>query len=208
MRVIIADDHALVREGLVTFFQAAEPGWNIQQAASLDAMTELLEQRTDLVIADLNMPGMHGSDTFAAFREANPDVKVAVLTGNEDRTMILECLSAGVHGYILKADETNELLSAIRTIISGGIYVPARLSHLVAKQAAMPQRAGASPGLTKRQREVMDLLAKGMSTKSIARQLTLGVGTVKVHLAALYRTLDVHSRMEAIVKVQHLTARE
>ena len=206
MRAIIADDHALVREGLVAFLRMAEPDWDVRQAGSLEELTELLLEDTDLVIADLNMPGVHGSGSFASFREANPHVKLAVLTATEDRTMILECLSAGVHGYILKADATTELLTAIKTIVSGGIYVPARLSQLVSKQSAIVQRDTVEPGLTKRQREVMELLAKGMSTKSIARQMALGVGTVKVHLAALYRTLDVHSRMEAIVKVQSMTS--
>ena len=208
MRAIVADDHALVREGLVAFFQTTQPGWDVDQAASLEELTSKAADGVDLVLVDLNMPGMRGAESFAAFREANPNVKLAVLTATDDRAVILECLSVGVHGYILKADATGELTNAVNTIIGGGIYVPAHLSRRCAANPLAPVPTPEKPGLTKRQRDVMLLLSKGLSTKSIARHLELGVGTVKVHLAALYRTLDVHTRMEAIVKVRQITGFE
>lgn len=207
MRVVIADDHALLRESLVGFLRGAFPSWEFGQAGSLDeAKTRLTETATDLLIIDLEMPGMHGSDSLEPLRAENPDVKMAVLTATEDRTVILGCLAAGVHGYILKLDATDELLTAIRTIMDGGVYVPAALSRVIRSAGApVPALARARapvavPTLTARQQDVMTLLAEGLSTKMIARRLSLGVGTVKVHLAALYRALDVHTRMEAVVK--------
>jgi DNA-binding NarL/FixJ family response regulator len=208
MRVVIADDHALLRESLVGFLRGAFPTWEFGQAGSLDeAKARLAETSTNLLIIDLEMPGMQGSESLEPLRAENPEVKMAVLTATEDRSVILGCLAAGVHGYILKLDATDELLTAIRTIMDGGVYVPAALSRVIRSAGSTtpptisrPRPPVTVPTLTARQQDVMTLLAEGLSTKMIARRLSLGVGTVKVHLAALYRALDVHTRMEAVVK--------
>ena len=207
MRVVIADDHALLRESLVGFLRGAFPDWEFGQAGSLDQARErMTEASADLLIIDLEMPGMSGSETLEPLRREYPNVKMAVLTATEDRDMILGCLAAGVHGYILKLDATDELLNAIRTIMDGGVYVPASLSRVIRSAGVVvtkgnrPRAPLEVPQLTARQQDVMTLLAEGLSTKMIARRLSLGVGTVKVHLAALYRALDVHTRMEAVVK--------
>lgn len=204
MRVVMADDHALLREGLVGFLRSAFAGWEIHQASSLDeAVRVVAEHQAELLILDLSMPGMDGCSSLEALRHSNPDLKLAVLTTTDDRHVILECLAAGVHGYILKVDAPDELLTALRTILDGGVYAPAALSRVPRPSAAAPVRARSDapmPVLTARQMDVMALLAEGLSTKMIARRLSLGVGTVKVHLAALYRALDVHTRMEAMVK--------
>ena len=207
MRVVIADDHALLREGLVGFLHGAFPDWEFFQAGRLDEASQAVsDNAADLLIIDLEMPGMNGCESLEPLRRVHPELKVAVLTATEDRTTILDCLAAGVHGYILKLDATDELLTALRTILDGGVYAPAALSKM--SRSAVPGAASAMrarhettmPTLTARQMDVMTLLAEGLSTKMIARRLSLGVGTVKVHLAALYRALDVHTRMEAVVK--------
>ena len=184
MRAIVADDHALVREGLVALFRISQPGWEIGEAASLDELSIMVKTGADLVLADLDMPGMNGAHTLHALRASNPDMKIAVLTGADRRETILACLAAGVHGYILKGQPTSELLNAIRLIVSGGIYVPSRLSSV--PEAVKPERPAqpAALGLTPRQNEILNLLACGLSTKS------------------LYRVLDVHTRIEAVVKAR------
>ena len=200
MRLVVADDHSLVREGIIAFFNAYQPGWNITQAGTLDELKSELVKGADFAFVDLNMPGMAGPRSFGPLREAYPTVKLAVLTGQDTRLTILECLSAGVHGYIRKAASTAEFENAVKIILSGGIYVPACLSEVGSHFG--PATMEPKLDLTKRQQEVMQLLAAGMSNKLIARQMALGLGTVKAHLAALYRTLDVHTRMEAIAKLR------
>jgi DNA-binding NarL/FixJ family response regulator len=204
MNLLVADDHALVRQGLLRLMADAHPGWQFDEAGTLDeALTILSAKPVDLLVLDLNMPGMDRETSLHALREGYPETRIAILTGNEDRSVILECLSAGVHGYILKSDAVTQLVFAIESVLAGHVYVPPALTRLVhvpdhvPHPASPPQRVA---GFTPRQREVLALLAEGRSTKDIARRLDLGVGTVKVHLAGVYRVLGAQNRMEAVVK--------
>lgn len=204
MNLLVADDHALVRQGLLRLMADAHPDWQFDEAGTLDeALAVLSAKSVDLLVLDLNMPGMDRDTSLHALREGYPETRIAILTGNEDRSVILECLSAGVHGYILKSDAVTQLVFAIEAVLAGHVYVPPSLTRLVqvpdhAPQAASPPQRVA--GFTPRQREVLVLLAEGRSTKDIARRLDLGVGTVKVHLAGVYRVLGAQNRMEAVVK--------
>jgi DNA-binding NarL/FixJ family response regulator len=208
MRVLIADDHALLRAGVVEFLSGVNPDWNFLQASTLEEVADHLDETSvDLLILDLKMPGMKGVASVQALRNSHPLLNIAVLTGSEDRATILECLSAGVHGYILKSAAAEQLLQAVSTILAGGVYVPPALTRVTQQaEEAPPVTLPAAPwsgppvALTGRQLDVLRLLAEGQSTKEIARVLGLGVGTVKVHLAGVYRALGAHSRMEAVVK--------
>lgn len=203
MLIMIADDHALVREGLTGFIAAAHEDWTILQAASFDELSALLDTNpVEILSVDLQMPGMAGVASLTRLRAAHPAIKIVVLTATDERRVILDCLSAGVNGYVLKSGSTAELLVALDTVVAGGIYVPAMLSRVTqaATTTLTPPLGAQAATLTPRQHDVMVLLAQGLSTKMIARRLSLGVGTVKVHLAALYRALNVHTRTEAVVK--------
>jgi DNA-binding NarL/FixJ family response regulator len=231
VRVLIADDHALLRQGLIVLMRDAHPEWMFGEAASFDEAIEQLSQApADLLLIDLHMPGMDGSRTLLALREVYPQTRVAVLTGTEDRATILDCLGAGVHGYILKSGAAETMLQAIETLLAGGVYVPAMITRVAAvappmahlhgpgrastsaatEPALSPLAAAGGPvlakpaGLTPRQIDVLKLLAEGRSTKDIARGLNLGLGTVKVHLAGVYRALGASNRMEAMVRAGRL----
>ena len=208
MRVLIADDHILIRQALIGLLSNAWPSWIFEEAGSFQAVDDRLSATNiGLLIIDLDMPGMQGGASLLQLRQTYPAVKITVLTSNDGRASIFDCLRAGVHGYFLKADASQQLLLAVQTILAGGVYVPSLLSEIGTDLPDSPQTDPPAPAtppttprLTTRQQQVLRLLAEGRSTKEIARILDLGIGTVKVHLSAAYRTLGAHNRVDAVVK--------
>lgn len=187
------------------------------EADGLDTvLAALASHNADLLLVDLGMPGMNGAESLRALREAYPETKVVVITGSSDRSMILECLSAGVHGYILKSSSSEEIERAISTILSGQIYVSSTLAQFnttskpqttinaSAEQTSTPDVPQEPFKFTLRQLDVLRLLRQGHPTKAIARELDLGPGTVKIHLAAIYRILRARNRTEAVVLAEKL----
>ena len=214
MRLLIADDHPLVRRGFVELLRGAHPEWTFREVGTFeDVLRCCREDLIDLASFDLLMPGFDGPRSLAEFRAAYPDIRVIILTGSDDRVAMLDCVAAGVHGYVLKSSAADHLVRAVEMVIDGGIYLPSSLagafqtaptattiSALMRGDLGAPRSLAEVQGLTARQRDVLDLLAQGCSTKDIARRLNLGVGTVKVHLAGVYKTLGARNRMEAVVK--------
>lgn len=201
--VMIAEPHALVRQALVALVREARPAWACDGVAGLaDLRARLSVYAPSLVLLDPRLTGQEGlADLCGAFR----DTKFVVLSHQDDRAAILACLAAGVQGYILTSSGTEQFIRALETILTGGLFAPASLSgspiHPPATQS-LPEPAPLPvlAHLTDRQRDVFALLAEGCATKTIARRLDLAVGTVKVHLAAIYRTLGASSRLEALAK--------
>jgi DNA-binding NarL/FixJ family response regulator len=213
LKILIADDHALMRQGLRQLLADENPEYQFAEADGLDAVLEALAgSGADLLLIDLGMPGMAGAESLRALREAHPRTRVAVITGSDDRATILECLGAGVHGYILKSSPVEEIQRAIATILAGGVYVAPSLAQVGSMPPPPPEVARSAtsepatelPRFTSRQVDVLKLLAEGRSTKDIARTLDLGPGTVKIHLAAIFRTLNAHNRTEAVVLASKL----
>lgn len=210
-RLLIADDHSLLRQGVRQLLSDEFPEFAFAEADSLDSVLhQLAAEPVDLLLIDLGMPGMAAAESLRALREAHPDCRIIVVTGVEERAMILDCLAAGVHGYVLKASPVEEIVRAVRMVLAGDIYVASALATLGTVGAAAPQPA-AMPAMpldasrfTARQVQVLQLLAQGRSTKDIARILELGPGTVKIHLAAIYRRLNAHNRTEAVVLASKL----
>lgn len=211
IRVLIADDHELFRSGLRQLLIDALEAADVREAETFDQALEILtnEGAGDLILVDLRMPGMSGAEALAALRDGFPEAKVAVVSAWEERAEIISALSAGVHGYIPKSLPSSEIALAIRSILDGRIFVPPALGRREGGGAA-PSASGASsssggsvPGkLTLRQREVLTELLKGQASKEIARTLDIAEGTVKIHLAAIYRALGVRTRAEAIAKLK------
>ena len=183
----------------------------VVEVGSLDEAMERLGERTDITIAlfDLIMPGMQGAANLGAVRETFPDIVTVVVSASRRRQDILMTLDAGAHGFIPKSMGIDELTNSLRSVLSGSIYVPPVLSQVTPyEQGEGSSSLGSidrrSPPdvlarLTPRQRDVLELLVKGKSNKEIARELDLGEGTVKIHLAALFRNLGVRNRATAAV---------
>lgn len=200
---LIADDDAFFRIALGALLTRQLGFSTILEAGSLDDALELLGTRPEISLAlfDLSMPGMKQAASLAAVRECAEHVTLAVVSGSSARQDILGALGAGVHGYIPKALGPAELVKALETVLSGQIYVPPILAQAGSAEAVVPASADrAQDGLarlTQRQREVLQALIAGRSNKEIARQLGLGEGTVKIHVAALLRTLQLPNRAAA-----------
>jgi DNA-binding NarL/FixJ family response regulator len=217
LNFIVADDHALVRQGIRMVLEAEYANSRVTEAANLGAALEAAMAQPDaMLLIDLNMPGMDGIESLRALRQNFPRLMMAVLTGNSDRQTIIDALDAGVNGYILKASPAEEMLYAISTIRSGRVYLADVLSKFSGQGAwaeARPPGLG-EPGseplapeplmLTPRQRQVTEWLMKGHSNKQIARDLNIGEGTVKIHLAAIFRTLGAKNRTEAVMIASRL----
>lgn len=202
---LIADDHALLRQGLRLLLLDEWPELTVAEAESLDtALEQLAGTPADLILIDLSMPGMAGAESLRALRESYPDTKVVVITGDSSRGSILDCLAAGIHGYVLKSGPVESTVQAIRTVLGGELYIAPALANVGAAQLARSEQGGAgtgadTPHFTPRQLDVLHLLGEGHSTKEIARRLDLGIGTVKIHLAAIFQKLNARNRTEAAV---------
>ena len=196
MKIILADDHALFRDGFALLFQQLEEGAAVLEAGDLDQAMELVARHhdADLVLLDLNMPGMNGLAGIRRVRDAYPQLPVIVLSASETREIVQAVMAAGASGFIPKSSSSAVMQSAVRLVLAGGVYLPAQL--LTADAAGSADHDG-QVRLTDRQRDVLRLLAAGMSNKEICRELELGEGTIKVHIAAIYRALDVSNRTAA-----------
>lgn len=206
MRALVADDHELFRSGLRQLLVDALGAQDVREAETLDQAIEILtnEGAGDLVLVDLRMPGMNGAEALAALRDGFPDAKIAVVSAWEERADILAALGAGVHGYIPKSLPSTEIAEALRSILEGRIFVPATIGKREpgASPMSFASSADAQDKLTVRQKEVLSELLKGQASKEIARTLDIAEGTVKIHLAAIYRALGVRTRAEAIAKLK------
>jgi DNA-binding NarL/FixJ family response regulator len=204
---LIADPDHYFRLALETILRGKLGFTIVHHVTTLDEAFDCLIKQPEISLAlfELDLPGVAGATSLTAVRDCFPHVQVAVVAASDRRQDILMTLDAGAHGYVPKNAGPAELAAALKLIIDGIIYVPpsiASTSSLVLEGpvlAAMPAKTTAADTLTPRQREVLELLLKGKSNKEIARALKLGEGTVKVHMAGLFRALGVNTRAAAAV---------
>lgn len=233
MKIVIADDHRLIVEAVVDKLSELGNGITFVQALSVPELLTSITADVDLALIDLVMPGAQGLSHVLEVRRRYPDVRVIVLSGQEDPEMMHEALEAGVMGFIPKAYSPAVMLSAVRLVLSGGVYVP---PMMLATLDLKPSRAAAAdiphthaeierndtPGsgqaagrsvpqlrsvLTERQMNVLALLSEGKPNKLISRNLGISEGTVKIHLAAIFRALGVRNRTEAVIAARSLENR-
>ena len=193
IRVMLADDHTLVRAGLRSLLARAEGVQIVAEAADGRQAVELAEaHRPDVVLMDLLMPGVGGLEATAQIAAKVPAARVIAVSMNDTEDYVLRALRAGAAGYILKDGSPTELEQAVRTVAAGGQYVSPSVSrHLISGLTRPPDPAAGDP-LTPRQREVLRLVAEGLSTKQIARQLGISPKTVEAHRSQLMNALDIH----------------
>ncbi|MDE1149016.1 MAG: response regulator transcription factor [Azospirillaceae bacterium] len=193
MRLLIADDHGLVRDALSSHIERQAPGAVVVGAASVDeAVTGLRQDKgIDLLILDLRMPGMNGLDGLQRVRQEFPALKVALMSGLARPDEIRGAFARGAVGFLPKTLSATDLLSAIQTMLSGERFVPADLN-------TGDTADGAS--FTRREREVLDYLLQGRSNKEIARSLELEEVTVKLHVRGICRKLGAKNRTQAVMR--------
>jgi len=193
IRVLLVDDHELVRAGLRTFLQLQPDMAVVGEASSGEqALALVAGLAPDIVLLDLVLPGMSGVDTARRLRVAHPEVKVVVLTSFAGQESVLPAVRAGVAGYLLKDVGPAELADALRSVHAGGSPLHPAVAATVLRQV----NATADP-LTPREREVLRLIARGLSNRLIARELVLSEKTVKTHVSAVLAKLGVTDRTQA-----------
>ncbi|MPZ64040.1 MAG: response regulator [Pseudonocardiaceae bacterium] len=194
IRLLLVDDHEMVRTGLRMFFELQHDMEVVGEAGTGEQALALVRAlRPDIVLLDLVLPGMTGVATARRLGEAHPDVKVVVLTSFSGQDSVLPAVRAGVAGYLLKDVGPTELADALRTVHRGGAQL-----HPQVAAAVMHSVTDAAPdSLTVREREVLRLIARGMSNRLIARELVLSEKTVKAHVSAVLSKLGVADRTQA-----------
>jgi len=203
MRVLLIDDHALFRIGLRELLERR----GIEVAGATGNGSEGLELagelRPDVVLLDLRMPGTDGLSVLRSLRERCLEMPVAMLTTSRDERDLVSSLQSGAQGYLLKDMQPEQLLEALQNIVAGETVVAGELTGVLAKVVQSGDSSSQQPvpfaDLTPREREILSHLAEGQSNKMIARNLGISDGTVKLHVKAILRKLDVHSRVEAAV---------
>lgn len=202
MKLLIIDDHPVMREGLVALLQQAAERIEVVQAASSAEGLAQVERHDDLdaIFLDLAMPGGDGIAAIRALGERRPDVPVIVVSSSEDPADVRRAISLGALGYVPKSANPTTLLSALRLVLSGNIYVPPLVLALpnTETRGGPAAHASAAPQLTERQLEILRQLCRGLSNKEISRELDIAEKTVKAHVAAIFKALNVVSRTQAV----------
>lgn len=242
VRILIADDHELFRDGLRLVLADLDDGVTVAEASTYDeTLATVVDAPVDVVLLDLVMPGMPWTRGLEALSQAAPETPVVILSASDDKRLVLEAVRLGAKGFIPKTSSSKVMLSALRLVLSGGVYLPPAVLKDVPAGEAMVDTvalagghgvphlppdngcglaagagvgAGGSGGagvsaeatttLTPRQREVLALLGQGKSNKEIARILDLSEGTVKLHVTAILKALNVSNRTGAVVAASRL----
>lgn len=208
MKYLIVDDHALVTGALTLLLEDRDPEADVHTAATADAALELVDREgdADLLILDLSLPGVTGTELMEEIVRRQPMLKILVVSGLADQESIMRVLQLGAAGFVPKSLDTELLSSAIDFVLKGGVYIPSKLLTESQKDGFFTRTAArlkapesAPPHLTDRQLDVLAQLAKGAPIKRICRELDLSEGTVKTHVAAIYRSFGASNRTEALI---------
>ena len=211
LKILMVDDHAMVREGIRLLLAKQGVDCDLLEAGSCAEAITFLEQHSDVnwVLLDLGLPDMAGIDALRLLRKRFAEVPLVVLSGSEDRALVLECINRGAMGFIAKSSSSAELMHALEVVFAGGVYLPSALFGHISPARRPPANAVIATtqkrlsrlGMTERQIQVLALLVQGLSNKHIANRLDLSEATIKTHVAASLRALNVKNRTQAVFAV-------
>ena len=205
LRVLVADDHEIVRKGLRSIVEE-QPGWEVAGEASdgREAVDKVRTLRPDVAVVDVSMPGLNGLEATRQMLRNDPEARVLILTMHESDPLIREVLDAGARGYLLKSDASRDLVTAVEAIRRNKTFFTSRVEQIVLdgyldkKSRPAPTVDSPASRLTPRQREIVQLLAEGKSSKEVAVALGLSVKTAETHRANIMRRLECHSVSELV----------
>jgi DNA-binding NarL/FixJ family response regulator len=204
LRILIADDHDLMRRGLRTLLES-RPGWTICAEASTgrEAVAKAEELRPDIVIMDITMPELNGVEAARRILKVSPSTEILILSVHHSDQLIREILAAGVRGYIVKSDSDRDLLVAVEALSNHKPFFTPRATELMLNGLEQRSTVGGLPQnlsdrLTSREREIVQLLSEGKSSKEVASDLSISVKTAETHRANIMRKLEIHSVSELV----------
>jgi len=201
IRVLIADDHTLVRESLVNVLEASGACKVVAQAADgLEAVEKALQMRPDVAIVDISMPGLNGVEVVRRLHAELPATRTLVLTMHEDEEYVLHVVRAGAAGYLLKDSPISELINAVRQLHAGRAHFGAAAARVLANQVQHPEGVGSDPygRLTAREREVFHMIVEGSTSKEIAAKLGISTKTAENHRANVLDKLDARNTADVV----------
>ncbi len=204
-RIFIADDHEVVRKGLISLLEA-QPGWEVcgEAGDGREAVEKAFELKPDITILDIGMPGLNGLEATRQILKVNPDAKILVLTLHDSDSVVREVLNAGARGFLLKSDAARDLVAAAEALRRDKTYFTSKVAAMVLEGYL---KGGVAPSptqvtrnrLTPREREIVQLLAEGKSTKEVAVALGLSVKTAETHRSNIMRKLQIHSVSDLVL---------
>ena len=206
-KILIADDHPLFREAIHNVISDGFPDSEVMETSDLDSALALTQEHDDLdlILLDLNMPGMHGLNGLITLRNEAPTIPVVIVSAEEDKQIVLQAITYGAVGFITKSSPRAQMTEAIEQILNGNVYLPSDIirSSKPAPRRASHESSGIPPellqALTRKQLLVLERMTKGESNKQIAYNLDIAETTVKAHVSAILRKLGVHNRVQAIL---------
>jgi DNA-binding NarL/FixJ family response regulator len=199
IRILIVDDHPVTREGLHAALDVEDGVEVIGEAGSGEqAIADAGELRPDVVFMDVRMPGMGGIEAARAIRQASPDTKVILVTVDESRASISEAIQAGVSGYLLKDTSPDELVNAARLAVEGKAVIHPQLTRAFIEEVQTAEKKGDAAALSRREKEILQKVAYGATTKEVAHDLGISPHTVKTHLERIFEKLGANDRAQAV----------
>lgn len=212
-RILIADDHPLFREAITNVIQSGFPGSETIETEDLETALQLAteDDELDLVLLDLNMPGMHGLNGLISLRNEAPTTPVVIVSAEDDKQVVLQAITCGAVGFISKSSPRPQMTEALQQILNGNVYLPSDIIRSESSDNRRQRRLNDPQippellnSLTRRQLLVLERMAQGESNKQIAYNLNIAETTVKAHVSAILRKLGVHNRVQAILSASDI----
>lgn len=212
-KILIADDHPLFREAITNVIEKSFPGCETLETEDLDSALALTQEHDelDLILLDLNMPGMNGLNGLITLRNEAPTVPVVIVSAEEDKQIVLQAITYGAVGFITKSSPREQMTEALTQILAGNVYLPSDIIRSAQPESRRSSRKDENQippellsSLTRRQLLVLERMSKGESNKQIAYNLNIAETTVKAHVSAILRKLNVHNRIQAVLSAGNI----